>query len=167
MRKVAGVFLGAFVLMCLAGQAAAEGKFAYVNLSRIFAEYNKAKEYEKVLTEKESAYIAEKEKKVSDIKAFQDKANLLSDKEKEAKRPDLEAKVKTFQENDRQKQADLRKENDEKTREIFKDVEETVNKYSEKEGYTLVFNDRVLVYQDKKLDITERIVDLLNKGYKK
>lgn len=168
MRKVVGVFLGVmFFVMCLAAQARAEGKLVYVDLSRIFAEYNKTKDYDKVLTEKESAYGAEREKKVSDIKGFQDKANLLNDKEKEAKRPDLESKVKTLQEYDRQRQADLRKEQDEKMKEILKDIEETVKKYSEKEGYTFVFNDRVLVYQDKKLDITDKITDLLNKGYKK
>lgn len=168
MRKVVGVFFAAmFVLICLAGQAAAEVKLVYVDLSRLFAEYNKTKDYDKVLTEKESAYGAEREKKVSDIKGFQDKVNLLSDKEKEAKRPDLESKVKTLQEYDRQKQADLRKEQDEKMKEILKDIEETVKKYSEKEGYTFVFNDRVLVYQDKKFDITDKIVGLLNNGYKK
>ena len=52
-------------------------------------------------------------------------------------------------------------------KEILKDIEETVKKYSEKEGYTFVFNDRVLVYQDKKFDITDKVVELLNKGYKR
>lgn len=168
MNKVLRVFLGAiFVLMCFAVSARAEEKFAFVDLSRIFAEYNKTKDFDKVLTDKENVYSSEREKKVNDIKGFQDKVNLLSDKEKEGKRPDLESKVKTLQEYDRQKQTDLRKEQDEKMKEILKDIEETVKKYSEKEGYTFVFNDRVLVYQDKKFDITDKIVELLNKGYKK
>lgn len=168
MNKVLRVFLGAiFVLMCFAVQARAEEKFAFVDLSRIFAEYNKTKDFDKVLTDKENVYSSEREKKVNDIKGFQDKVNLLSDKEKEGKRPDLESKVKTLQEYDRQKQTDLRKEQDEKMKEILKDIEETVKKYSEKEGHTFVFNDRVLVYQDKKFDITDKIVELLNKGYKK
>ena len=168
MKKVIRVFWGViFVLTCVAAQARAEGKFAFVDLSRIFAEYNKTKDYDKVLTEKENAYSSERDKKVTDIKGLQDKLNLLSDKEKEAKRPDLETKVKNLQEYDRQKQTDLRKDQDEKMKEILKDIEETVKKYSEKEGYTFVFNDRVLVYQDKKYDITDKIVGLLNKGYKK
>lgn len=168
MKKVIGGFFGViFVLTCVAAQARAEEKFAYVDLSRIFADYNKTKDYDKVLTEKESAYSLERDKKVNDIKGLQDKLNLLSDKEKEAKRPDLETKVKNLQEYDRQKQTDLRKDQDEKMKEILKDIEETVKKYSEKEGYTFIFNDRVLVYQDKKYDITGKIVELLNKGYKK
>ena len=90
--------------------------------------------------------------------------NVLSDKEKEAKKSDYESKVKAFQDFDRQKQTDLRKEQDEKMKEILKDIEEAVKKYAEKEGYNFVFNDRVLVYQDKSYEITDKIVDILNAG---
>jgi Skp family chaperone for outer membrane proteins len=51
-------------------------------------------------------------------------------------------------------------------KEILKDIEEAVKKYSEKEGFTLVFNDRVLVYQTKSMDITDQIVAILNSGKK-
>ena len=168
MKKVIGVFLAAgLFLTALFTQARAEEKFAYVDLSRIFAEYNKTKDFDKVLTDKENVYSSEREKKVTAIKGFQAKVNLFTDNEKEPKRPALESKVKNLQEYDRQKQTDLRKEQDEKMKEILKDIEETVKKYSEKEGYTFVFNDRVLVYQDKKFDITDKVVELLNKGYKR
>jgi len=167
MRKVTGIFLGIiFALIVLQGVASAAEKFAYVDLTRAFSEYDKTKEYDKVLGDKEKLYSTEREKKVSEIKQFQDKVNLLSDKEKEAKKTDLETKVKTFQDFDRQKQTDLRKEQDEKMKDILKDIEEAVKGYSEKEGYTLVFNDRVLVYQNKSLDITDKIVAILNKDYK-
>lgn len=161
---LAGVFLGLTIF--LARLEAAE-KFAYVDLSRIFGEYNKTKDYDKVLGDKQSAYESERDKKVNEIKQFQDKMNLLSDKEKEAKNPELDIKVKALQEFDRQKQTDLRKEQDEKTKEILKDIEKAVQDYAQKEGYALVFNDRVLVYQTKSMDITEKIIDILNKGTKK
>jgi outer membrane protein len=168
MRKATGVLLGViFALSIFAGTAWAADKFAYVDLSRTFSEYNKTKDYDKVLSDKEDAYSGEREKKVTEVKSFQDKMNLLSDKEKEAKKADLEAKVKTLQDYDRQKQTDLRKEQDEKMKEILKDIEEAVKQYAEKEGYTMVFNDRVLVYQTKNLDITDKIIEILNKGYKK
>jgi Skp family chaperone for outer membrane proteins len=155
------------MVLLLAGVAYAAEKFAYVDLSRIFSEYAKTKDYDKTLGDKESLYSAERDKKVSEVKSFQDKMNLLSEKEKEAKKADLERKIKTLQEFDRQKQADLRKEQDEKMKEILKDIEEATKKYSEKEGFTLVFNDRVLVYQNKSLDITDKIIEILNKEYKK
>jgi len=168
MRKAATVFLGViFGLTVLLTVAQAAEKFGYVDLSRIFSEYNKTKDYDKVLSDKEESYSSEREKKVNEIKSFQDKMNLLSDKEKEAKKADLETRVKSLQDYDRQKQTDLRKEQDEKMKEILKDIEDAVKQYAEKEGFTLVFNDRVLVYQTKNLDITGKIVEILSKGYTK
>lgn len=168
MKKIKGVLFGViFALTIFSGSSYAAEKFGFVDLSRIFSEYGKTKDYDKTLSEKQNLYETERNKKINDIKQFQDKINLLSDKEKETKKPEMETKVKAIQDYDRQKQTDLRKDQDEKMKEVLKDIEEAVKKYSEKEGYTLVFNDRVLVYQDKKLDITDKIVAILNSGYKK
>ncbi|MFA5090717.1 MAG: OmpH family outer membrane protein [Candidatus Omnitrophota bacterium] len=167
MRKTA-VFLSALALFLLcAGTAGAADKIAYVNLSKIFSDYTKTKDYDKTLTSKQNSYSAERDKKVNEIKQFQDKLNLLSEKEKEAKKPEMETRIKALQEFDRQKQTDLRKEQDEKMKEILKDIEEVVKQYAEKSGYSLVLNDRVLVYQDKSMDITDKIIDILNKGAKR
>jgi outer membrane protein len=168
MRKQIFCVLGAVLfLFFMATTVLAADKLGYVDLSRIFSEYGKTKEYDKSLSGKQGAYEAEREKKVNEIKQFQDKINLLSDKEKENKRPEMENKIKALQEFDRQKQTDLRKEQDEKMKEILKDIEDTVKQFAEKEGYILIFNDRVLVYQQKSLDITDQIVNALNKEYKK
>lgn len=165
MRRVSVFLLAVFLgLSILSGKALAADKMGYVDLSRIFSEYSKTKDYDKVLGDKQRAYTAERDKKVADIKQLQDKFNLLSDKEKDSKRGELENKVKDLQEFDRQKQTDLRKDQDEKMKDILKDIEEAVKQYSEKEGYTLVFNDRVLVYQAKSMDITDKVIAILNKG---
>ncbi|MFZ2385916.1 MAG: OmpH family outer membrane protein [Candidatus Omnitrophota bacterium] len=165
MKKGITVFVGGlFVLAMLAGSASAADKLGYIDLSRTFNEYYKTKDYDKVLGDKQAAYDAERTKKVSEVKQLQEKINLLSDKEKETKKSDIEAKVKSLQEFDRQKQTDLRKEQDEKMKEILKDIESAVKQYAEKEGYTFIFNDRVLVYQTKSLEITNKIIEVINKG---
>lgn len=164
MRKGMAVILAAvlsFMIFTVTAQAAE--KFAYVDLSRTFSEYKKTKDYDKVLSEKEKKYTAERDKKIGELKQDEDKMNLLSDKKKEEKKQELDKKFKEFQEYDRGQQTDLRKEQDERMKEILKDIEDAVKSYSEKEGYTLVFNDRVLVYQDKKLEITDEVIKILNK----
>ncbi len=164
MRKSLLVILGTvFGLTVWFGVASAADKFGYVDLSKVFSEYSKTKEYDKTLGDKEVVYEAEREKKINEVKQLQDKFNLLSDKEKESKKGELEAKVKSVQEYDRQKQTDLRKEQDDKMKELLKDIEETIKQYASKEGYTMVFNNRVLVYQAKELDISDKIVELINK----
>jgi len=168
-RLSAVIFCAFFVASLFLGKAAlaADNKFAYVDLSRLFSEYKKTQDYDKVLGQKENAYTAERDKKFNEFKAYKDKYDLLSDKEKEAKRADLEDRAKKIQDYDRQKQTDLRKDQDEKMKEILKDIEDAVKSYSEKQGYTFVLNDRVLVYQDKSLDITQVVLDIMNKDYKK
>jgi Skp family chaperone for outer membrane proteins len=167
-KRFSVLLLGAFLgLVVLTGKSLAADKLGYVDLSRSFSEYSKTKDYDKILDEKQKAYTTERDKKVTEIKQLQDKLNLLSDKEKEAKKGDLEIKVTDLQEFDRQKQTDLRKDQDEKMKDILKDIEEAVKNYSEKEGYTLVFNDRVLVYQNKSMDITDKVIEILNKGSRK
>ncbi len=142
-------------------------KFAYIDLSKTFSEYKKTKDYDKVLGDKEKVYTDARDKKINDVKQLQDKMNLMSEKEKQAKQTDFEGKVNALKEFDRQQQTDLRKDQDEKMKEILKDIKEAVKTYATAQGYTMVFNDRVLVYQDKTLDITDKIIDIVNKGYKK
>jgi len=156
---LAMIFIGAMAV----GIAQAADKFAYVDLSRVFSEYTKTKDYDKLLSEKEKKYTEERDKKVNEIKQFEDKMNLLSEKNKEAKKQELDKKIKGFQEYDRLQQTDLRKEQDEKMKDILQDIEEAVKSYSQKENFTLVFNDRVLVFQDKKLEITDEVIKILNK----
>ena len=147
--------------------AQAADKFGYINLSRIFSEYPKTKDYDKLLTDKETAYTADVDKKAAEIKQFGDKFNLLSDKEKQAKKGELESKIKGFKDYKRQKEADLRKDLTDKKGEIIKDIETVIKQYSEKEGFTLVFNEVGAVYNAKSTDITDKVLEILNKGYKK
>ena len=112
--KKSALLLGILCLVsCVAvSTVRAEDKFGYVDLTRIFSEYSKTKEFDKVLSEKGTAYESEREKKVTELKQLQDKMNLLSDKEKEGKKGEFDSKVKSLQEYDRQKQTDFKEEND-------------------------------------------------------
>lgn len=168
MRKI-GMFFGVMIigLVFLVPVARAADKFAYVDLTKIFNEYSKTKDYDKVLETKQTAYKAEVDKMAAEVKAFQDKLNLLSEKEKEAKKSELDSKYKKFLEFERQKQGDLRKEQDEIMKELLKDINDAIKQCAEKEGYTMVFIDRVLAYQDKNMDISDKIIAIVNKGVKK
>ena len=165
MKRLAVVLCGGFLsLFVLTGLAQAADKFAYVDLSRSFSEYSKTKDYDKKLSEKENSYISERDKKLNEFNAQKDKFALLSDKDKDSKKAELEAKAKSLKDFVAQREGDLRKEQEEKMKEILKDIQDAVKAYAEKSGITLVFNDRVLVYQTKSMDITSDIIGILNKG---
>ncbi|MBN2830846.1 MAG: OmpH family outer membrane protein [Candidatus Omnitrophica bacterium] len=164
MRKLA-VFLVAVFLgtVLITGSAYAQEKLAYIDLSRTFSEYNKTKDYDKKLTEKENSYITERDKKLGEFNTLKDKFALLSDKEKEAKKEELESKAKALRDFVSQREEVLRKDQEEKMKEILKDIQDAVKAHSEKAGITIVFNDRVLVYQNKAMDITDSVIAILNK----
>jgi len=166
MKKIGLVLLAAVFVFGVSSKAFAIEKFAYVDLGKSFSEYKKTVDYDKIMSDKEASFKSELTKKSDELKALQEKISLLSDKDKEAKGADFKNKVSAFKEYEDGRMQDLRKEHDEKMKEIFKDIEDTVKKYSEAQGYTFVFDDRILVYKASGYDITAKIIEDLNKNYK-
>lgn len=140
-------------------------KVAYVDLSKIFDEYGKTKEYDKLLEQKHSTFEKEHNDKLQKIKESQDKLSLLKDEEKNKMIEQIDKQKAELMEFDRQKQADLRKQRDEKIREILLEIEKVIKDYAVQEKYTLVFNDKVLAYADASMDITASVLKLLNDRY--
>ena len=164
------IFLGVLLILGLAaGKLCAQGadKMAYVDLSRLFDEYQKTKEYDEVLTGKQKVKEEERNKKIAEIKDIQAKMELLSEKEKEKAQPQLDSKMKALQQFDQEATAELRKQRDDLVSEILKDIEKTIREYAQKEKYTLIFNDRILLYGEDSYEITDPLVKLLNDKYKK
>ncbi len=159
---LAGLFCGLFL-----GSAFAAEKIGTVDVGKLFDEYQKTKEYDKNLEQKVSVYEKDRDTKVSEIKQLQDKLSLLADAEKEKKQKDLEDRVKSVKEFTFNKESELKKERDDKLKEVVKDIESAVAQYAQKEGYTMVFNDRVFVYNSKANDITDKVLTQLQGGYKK
>ena len=48
-------------------------------------------------------------------------------------------------------------------KEILKDIDTAVKSCAEKEGYTMILDNRGTTYAAKSVDITDKIVDALNK----
>ena len=168
-KKIQVLSLAAVFLLTIAsaGFAADLGKVGYVDLSRIFDEYGKTKEYDKVLEKKHSEYESVRNKKLEKLRESQQKLSLLKEEEKAKLQEDMDKDRADLLEFDRQQQTDLRKQRDEKIREILLEIEKIVRDYAEKEKYNLILNDRVLIYGRKEMDITEPILKILNETYNK
>jgi len=137
-------------------------KIGYVDLSRLFDEYYKTKEYDKVLEGEHKVYEQESKAKIEEIREAQGKLALLKEDQKKATEDEIEKKKNALLEYDRQKKTDLTKERNEKIREILLEIEKIVSGYAEQNGYNIILNDRVLIYADKGLDLTEDILKNLN-----
>ena len=158
------ILMGVLVLSLLfiTGTAYAEDKFAYVDLAQVFDQYSKTKEYDKTLEKKQKAYEQAREKRLDEVKKLQEKLSLLSEEERESRMGELEDKITKLQEFDRSSTQDLRKQRDEKVKEIFQDINNTIKTYAKKQGITLAFDKRALAYENKNLDITDEVLKILN-----
>lgn len=154
---VAGLALG-----FQAGNASAEGKTGYVNIAKVFEDYNKTKAFEAELQKEDEAKRDERAAMVDDIKKHRDELELLSSDKKAAKEKVIETKVQELQAFDRDWRLSLRRSRDEGLRDIIAEIEEVISTFGKDKGYDYIFNDRILLFKPDNQDITQKIVDLLN-----
>ncbi len=167
--KAGKIFLTAALAVALMGGvsfAQSKDKIGYVDLSKLFDEYSKTKEYDKVLEAKHADFEKERNAKIEAIKEAQGKLSVLAADKKAAMEADIEKMRNDLLEYDRQQKTDLTKDRNEKIREILLEIEKIVSDYAEKEGYTVILNDRVLIYGSQGMDVTEAILKKLNEEKK-
>ncbi|MBI5149386.1 MAG: OmpH family outer membrane protein [Candidatus Omnitrophica bacterium] len=144
-----------------------KGKIGYVDLSRLFDEYYKTKDYDKSLEAEHKEYEQEAKTKVDKIREQQGKLELLKEDQKKGLEADIEKMKNDLMEYDRQKKTTLTKDRNEKIREILLEIEKIVSGYAEQNGYALILNDRVLIYGDPARDLTQDILKTLNNAQPK
>lgn len=169
MKKMSVITLSILMAMLftasLATTAFAADKFGFVDLAKVFDEYQKTKDFDKSLEGKGAAKQAERDKLVAEVKKLRDEAELLSAKAKDDKQAVIDEKIKSLQEFDRVTRDDLRRERDTMVREILKEIDTVLQDFGKKGGYTYVFNDRVLLYKLPENDLTAQVVTTLNGSY--
>jgi len=162
---VAILFAAGCVLPCAA--LAKEYKIAFIDLAKVFDEYSKTKQADKVMSEKGKAKEAERSKFVEEIRKLREeltgKQAILNDKAKAEKQAVIDQKIKDLQEFDRKAREELIKQRNDTVGEILKDIEKVVTDYSKQEGYDVVLNSRMLLYGNEQLDLTGEVLKRLNK----
>jgi outer membrane protein len=162
---VVALFVAGFILTGASGAFAAEAKFGYVDLAKVFDEYQKTKEFDKALEAKGASKQAERDKIVAEVKKLRDEAELMSAKAKEDKQGVIDEKIKQLQEFDRTTRDALRRERDTMVRDILKEIEKVIQDHGKAQGYTFIFNDRVLVFKSEGNDLTAPVLKTLNDSY--
>ena len=145
---------------------AEELKIGYINLGKTFDEYEQTQKYDKSLEKKGDSKKKERQKLVDEIRDLKDEMVLLSDSSKKEKQAVLDEKIKELQEFDEETRGELRQDRDEMVRDVLREIDDVIQEYGEKNGYTVILNDRVLLYGNEAIDITQDIIDLLNKKKK-
>ena len=169
MRKILTAILISAFLLSISAPAYSEpqGKIGYIDLSRSFDEYQKTKDFDKELEGKGDMKQQEREKLVQDIRKMREELELMNKTAREKKEADIESKIKSLQEFDQEAKTDLTKDRDNMVKDILKEMSDVIKEYGEKNGYSIVVNDRVLLYGDSSMNLTDEIIKILNDKYNK
>ncbi|MBU4149775.1 MAG: OmpH family outer membrane protein [Candidatus Omnitrophica bacterium] len=169
MKKFLSVILIGIFLLSMSGMSLAqtEGKVGFVDLSKSFDEYQKTKDFDRELEKKGDAKQNQRENLVKEIRKMREEIELMNDKAREKKEQDIEAKIKVLQEFDQDAKAMLTKERDDMVRDILKEMNDVIQEYGENNGYSIILNDRVLLYGNAALDLSGEIIKILNNRYNK
>jgi len=164
------VFLGVFVMslgFTRAGFAKGGNELAYIDLGKIFSEYQKTKDFDEVLEEEKKDKQTKREKMVETIRKIKDELEVVSSKAKEKKQAEMDQKIKELQEFDREINTELRRKYDSSVREILKEIDSTIKVFGQKEKFDIIFDSRMLLYTNDSLNITDQILKILNERYKR
>ncbi len=164
--KITRLILVFLVVFCLISAAplmyAAETKMGYVDLAHVFDNYNKTKEQDKTLEQQSKQKKEERQRLVNQIRKMKDEIDILSKDAKEKKQNEVDEKIRQLQEYDQQTKVSLGQQRDKMLREILKEIEGVIEKYAKDNGYTMILNNRVLLYGQKQDDLTDEILKILN-----
>lgn len=166
-KFVVTAFLVTIFFGCFGTAYSAAEKIAYMDLAKVFDEYNKTKEFDKQLENKGNAKQTERDKLVAEIKKLKDEMDLMSEKGKGAKQTAIDEKIKKLQDFDKETKDSLRKERDDMVRQILKEIKDVVEEFGKKEGYVLILDNRAILYGTQGDDLTDTILKTLNDKYAK
>lgn len=164
MKKIF-VLAAGFGLICSLAFSA-DFKFGFVDFEKVFNEYYKTKAEDAKLRADLDKKKAELDKKKEEITKMRDSADLLGEDAKKQKEKEIVDKIKELNELRKQAEENLIKERNDKWLEIYGEIKNIVGKHGKEKGYTLIFDDKALVYKAEGYDLTEEVIKLLNKDAK-
>src|SRR5580765_2756539 len=139
MRIVFGVIAGLFLANVAWAQAS---KIGYVDLQRALNESEtgrKTKEEFKIQVDKAQGQLKRQKDEIDSLKEqLEKKALVMKDGERGNLEDDYRKKLRDFERNYKDSQADLQKKDNELTGGIIKDLQDIIREYGEREGYALI-----------------------------
>ena len=155
------------VIFCAKFAYAADLKIAYVDIGKVFDEYEKTKKYDQELQEAGKGKQEKRDAIVYEVRRLRDEQALLSEDKKKETQGAIESKLKELEDFDGQAQKELSEKRNGVMKEVFTDIEDVVKRFGERKGYDLIFNERALLFKSVKYDVTNDILNELNKEYAK
>lgn len=151
--------------------AADVAKIGVVDFQRIFKNSNAGKAVQTELKSQFKTMQAELEKNKSEIeeiqKTLERQAAVISKAAREEKKRELQIKIFDFKNLEKKYRSELRKNERIKLMKIQDEALKIAQEIGKKEGYLIILDKSVAVYVPKTLDLTDKVIQEYNAGYKK
>ena len=171
MKRFFGLSVAVFVVLIFLGSGAAsaagEGKLVFVDVAKVLEGYQKTKDNDTSLQANAKKKQGDRDALVQNIRQLKDEVALLAEDARGKKQEALDAKIRELQDFESAAKRDLDAERNKAVREIFKDIDDTIQRYGERKGYDFIFNERALLFRNAKYDVTTDVLSELNKDYSK
>ncbi len=170
MKKTVFFILFAFLFCSTA--LADELKIGYVDLQRALNESEggkKAKSDLEAIIKAKQKDIDKRAKEVEKLKADIDKQSaLLSEEARKKKQDELDRKLREYKRFLQDAQEEVKKKEFELTNAILKDLVRIVREIGKEEKYTIILEkaEGLILYADKAVDITDKVIERYNKEIK-
>jgi outer membrane protein len=142
-----------------------EIKIGYVDIYRIFDEYNKTADLEKELEEQKNIQQSQIDKVRQEIDQIKDELDITADQARADKQKEFEEKIEELRSLEQAARLKLRRKQATMRRDILLDIYKTVQDYGKRNNYTLILVEHSLLYGDENEDLTEEILGALNSKY--
>lgn len=164
MKKASAFFL--FVLFVVPAWGQEKIKLGFIDLQRAISESQEGKKarqkFQSTVKRIEADLLKEKAE-AERLKAdLEKKGPLLKAEERRNLEMEVQKKVRDYQRSMRDSQEELRQREGEITSEILKDLEKIVSELGKAEKFTLILERTQVLYSDKAIDITDKVIDLYN-----
>ena len=144
---------------------AAELKIGYVNLAKVFDGYQRTKVSDAALEKQGKEKEAELEARMNELKKLRQSLELLNDQARESKTKDIEEKADELQRFRNSSARDLSRERDKIAKNILKEIQDGIDAYAKRNGFSIVLDSRSLLYGQPAYDITDEVLAALNSTF--
>ena len=163
-------FIIVFIFFVISNSSFAENKIVYLDVSLLLNESIVGQNLNKKLKEINNKNITEFKTIETNIKKEDDdllkKKNILSKEEYEKEIVLLQKKYKSFQNLMKEKNLKLNKLKGESAKIILNNINEIISEYSTKNSISMIVEKKSIIIGKSELNITNDILDLLNKKIK-
>jgi outer membrane protein len=160
--KKAVLLIGLISFACVSMVSAQDVKMGFVDVEKVFNEYELTKQNDAKLKDEGKAKTGERAVLVEEIKKLKEEAELLSEEARKEKEAVIEEKLKSLRDFDEKTKNELRSKRDFLLKKIFDEIRQNIEEVGKEEGYTFIFNDRALLYKTPGNDLTAQVVKRMN-----